>query len=394
MGLFGGDSVIGLDVGSSTTKAVRMQVVRGNWAVVGVAVAPTPRGAVAEGMVGDAKALQPALQALLSQSSVRGSEVVAAINYTAAVSVRQAPLPVMTPEALRKQIQTEPGQFGLSGDREMIADFDILGYSGEGQEAAMNTVVAAAPRAPVEARVAALEAAGLDALAMDIEPLALVRALIECRPGRAERKASSAILDMGAGHTDVTVVRGSDYRFTRPIPFGGEGITEVVRQAVQCEVEQAEALKMEIDLRWVLDGPGDAADTPAYRATAAIKSVLDDLLKEVNNSILYFHAQLPEEDLEGMVDTIILTGGTSKMTGLVEYMQAAFPQRIERAEFPGDYAYPINCGNGGLSAEMAPIVALAMGLAAKEPMDRARAAAARSRAKRVAKPRKAPAAAA
>lgn len=373
MGLFGGGTIVGLDIGTSSIKAIRMQAVRNGWEVTAAARVATPRGAVADGMIADERALLPAMRHLFAQIGARRSMVIAAVNFTSGVSVRRVGLPVLTPDALRKQIRTQPDQFGLSPGTEQIHDFEILGTQGEGNAAQMDTVLVSAPRAAVESRLHLLESAGLEAVAIDIEPFALMRSLVEINPALAGLPGAVGILDLGAVHTDVTVVRGTNYIFTRAIPLGGNSFTAVVQQALQCSPEEAEELKTEIDLNWLLQGPGGQADTTAYQATAAIKSVLDDLLREVRNSILFYQSQLPDDDVEdGMVGMILLAGGTALMKGLPEYMQAAFSLQVQRADCAQSLPYRIAPRCGNLGPEESPLFALAAGLAAKQPVDQAR----------------------
>lgn len=381
MGLFGGDTVVGLDIGTHTIKAVKARPVRGGWEFTGAARVRTPAGAIVDGMVADEKLLIPVLRQLLTRSEARGSEVVAAVNYTPAVAVRRLPLPPMLPQALRKQIQTHPEQFQLPGGNETVADFDILGVEGEDENARMGVIFVTAPRAPVESRFHALEKAGLDPLAMDVEPLALVRSLVESRPHQLALPGATALLDLGAVHTDVTVVRGADYIFTRSIPFGGDGFTAVISQALECTPDEAETLKTRADLRWLLEATAGEKELPEYQATVAMKPVLDELLREVRNSILFYQSQLPDDDLEGMVGSIVLAGGTALMAGMPEYMQAAFGLNVERADFTRGSTGAVSAKSTELVPELAPVYALAAGLALKEPMDKAREPARRAIAK-------------
>jgi len=107
----------------------------------------------------------------------------------------------------------------------------------------------------------------------------------------------------------------------------------------------------------------------------------------VRNSILFYQSQLPDEDLEGMVGAILLAGGTALMGGLAEYMQAAFALEVERADFTQGFAYSIAAGAPELVPDTAPLFALALGLAAKEPQDQASAAAAKAQLKAATKAR-------
>ncbi|NLC56938.1 MAG: type IV pilus assembly protein PilM [Armatimonadetes bacterium] len=387
MGLFGGDSVIGLDIGTSSIKAVKMQATKGGWEVVAAARVPTPAGTLIDGQIADEEQLVPVLRQLLTRSAVRGSEVVAAVNYTAQVAVRRTTLPVMTPTALRKQLRANPEQFQINSGKEFATDFEVVSLQGEGEAAQMDTVIVSAPRTPVDSCLHLLERAGLDPIALDIEPFALMRSLVECKPAMLPMRSATAVLDLGAVHTDITVVRGPNYIFTRAIPFAGEGFTEVVRQAMQCSTAEAEALKTQVDLTWLLHDAEGRKETPEYQATVAIKPVLDDLLKEVRNSILFYQSQLPDEDLEGMVGAILLAGGTALMGGLAEYMQAAFALEVERADFTQGFAYSIAAGAPELVPDTAPLFALALGLAAKEPQDQASAAAAKAQLKAATKAR-------
>lgn len=371
MGLFGSDSMIGLDIGTHSIKAVRVDAAKGSWQVTAAGSVPTPPGALVEGKAVP-EVLVPALKQLLKQGTWSGG-ITAALNFTAAIAIQRRPLPMASPAQLRKQIEAAPDQFGLGSAKDSVNDFEILGRL-DGEPPQLDTLLVSAPRDQVETRVKAIRSAGGSPLVVDLEPWALLRALVECKPAMASVPRSLAIVDMGASHTDVTIIRSGSYFFTRPIPFCGDAFTEAIRQAMECEVSEAEALKAGIDLHWLMEGPGEHADTPAYKAATAISSLLDDLLREVRNSIVFYHAQLPEDDTDGMVSAVLLAGGTAQMKGMAEYVGGMLQVPVERANIADGLMYPVAPHANALTAESSSLFALAVGLAVKEAMDRDRAA--------------------
>src|SRR5690606_36698059 len=109
----------------------------------------------------------------------------------------------------------------------------------------MEVLLAAAQREIIDLHVQVLQDAKLDPRAIDVEPLATARALTHplttktTAPGESTPGANgleeevdyndvSAILNIGAGGTEISILRGDILVFTRTVPTGGNAMTQAL----------------------------------------------------------------------------------------------------------------------------------------------------------------------
>ena len=85
----------------------------------------------------------------------------------------------------------------------------------------------------------AIESAGLQLRKLVLEPLATAEAVL----GDDEKELGVAMVDIGGGTTDILVYHDNIVRHTAVIPFGGNIITEDIRQGCQVTIRQAEQMK-------------------------------------------------------------------------------------------------------------------------------------------------------
>jgi type IV pilus assembly protein PilM len=266
----------------------------------------------------------------------------------------------MSEQALRKSIRFEAGKYISASIDDSIVEFDILGDAGENQ---MNVALVAAPKAMVDSRMAVLEQAGLDPIDIDVEAFAALRALVELNPGFTGSDCTVALLDIGASHTEINLVCKGSLALTRTIPIAGTSISSSIKSARNCTDAEAEQLKCSVDLNALLETNDGLLDNPALRP---VQSLVDELLREIRRSINYYQSQLPDATADMTVDRLILTGGTSRLKGLLPYTNA-------RLNVEAELGYPyLGCITGftecsaGLGVEDLPLFTVALGLVMKE----------------------------
>ena len=353
------ESVVGVDIGSSSIKLVCVEPTKQGPRISQIAVCPTPANMVKEGMVTSAAEIAGAIQFAMRSAGIKASTVVTAIAGPGVI-VRNVKVPKMSEDVLRKSIRFEAGKFISSNIEDSIVEFDIIGDADE--EGQINIVLVAAPRVMVETKVAALEQAGLEPLAVDVEAFALLRALQSCPDSGIPADGTVAVLDMGASHTEINLISKGDLALTRTIPIAGNNLTTAIRNAVGCTDEEAEELKFAVNLQDLLDQTDAARDNAALRA---IQPLVDELLREIRRSINYYQTQLPEGS-EGMVDTLILTGGTARMKGLVEYTKSRLNVQAVVGSPVLSSMYDFSSAPDGVSEDDMPLLAVGLGLALKE----------------------------
>ena len=182
--LLGKDSIVGIDIGSSTIKAIELEQAGNGWRLANAAVQTTPPESCRDGVLTNVFDVSQTLRRLLRSANIKSTSAVAAISGSQVI-VRQCQFPKMTEAALRKSIRYEASKYISASMEDSIVEFEIMGDV-EGTDQ-MNVMLVAAPREMVDSRVSVLEAAGLEPISLDIEAFALIRALIAgYAPGQFE----------------------------------------------------------------------------------------------------------------------------------------------------------------------------------------------------------------
>ncbi len=363
--LFGKDTIVGIDVGSSCIKAVEIEAAGSGWRLVNAALQPTPPDCCRDGTITDTVEVAQALKALLKSAGIRASGGIAAISGSQVI-VRQVQMPKMSEVQLRKSIRFEANRYISSSMEDSVVEFEIIGNVPDSEM--MNVMLVAAPRELVQGRVAVLEAAGIEPISVDVEAFSLMRSLVESGNSEAYKGRTVALVDMGASHTDVNIISNREFALTRSIPIAGDSFTNAIRTLTGSTVEDAERVKFEMTGEESIDrlasGEGDT------RSWRVVQPLLDELLREIRRSMHYYQSQFPEGQEATSVSKIILSGGAARMPGMAAYMES-------RLTVPTEMGNPFSEGLIGPGQftqdfinEYGPVLAVCAGLALKEEMTR------------------------
>jgi len=323
-------SIIGLDIGSHHIKAIYLERRRGGWTVTAAGVAPTPPDSVAEGIVHEPVRVADAVGALLRERNIPPGEAVAAISGST-VTVRQIRMPNVPTNSLPKAVRFEAAKY-LPSVQESAVEYAVLGKSGEPLQ--LDVLLVAAPNEMVNSRVQAMELAGLEPVAVDIEAFALLRSLSAAGFDLSE---PMAVLNMGAAFTDFHILYDENIALTRSIPMGGAMLTQAIVSAANVTADEAEALKEYLDLQppppfvshaaAVEEGRDLPAEIPPPplpgldMAMQVTMPFLDEILREVRRSLNFYHSQFPEGASQANVTRLLLCGGTARMRGLAGFLE-------------------------------------------------------------------------
>ncbi|MGD9495065.1 MAG: type IV pilus assembly protein PilM [Armatimonadota bacterium] len=243
----GATHVLGLDIGTSFIKAAEIQLRGGDFHVVGrPAVIPTPPGAVRGGVIVDAPAVAEALEELRARYGMRVKSVVASVGGDSSVVVRITEVPKMSGKELDEAIQWELDEQTPFPVEEVIYDYAVIERPDADPEATeMEVLLCVAQEDLVNAHVEAIMGAKMQPIAIDVEPLAIGRALIDAA---GEELADQTIVNVhiGATNTLILVFRRKLLSFVRIIPSAGENLTQSLAQNLMVSHEQAEAIKLQL----------------------------------------------------------------------------------------------------------------------------------------------------
>lgn len=373
--LYGDAEVIGLDIGSHTIKVVQLQDERGDLVLRKAGSRPTPPGATKGGVVMDTGAVAQTVSSLLSALEIPATQVVAGVAGPTVV-VRQVQMPYMSERQLRKSIQWEARSYISFPVEDSVLEFQILGQRDGGQ---LDVMLVATPRDMVDTRVEALERAGLEPIAIELEPFATMRALVDFNASAVFEHETVALVDGGASFTEINIVKNRRFVLTRTIPIAGNSMTDAIASALAMDNDKANALK-ETAMQVVCSEEERATLDPfAQQASRAVEPLLDELIREIRRSLAYYdyQQQTPaEDDDQGHVpgvNRIILSGGCARMAGLTAYFQSQLGVPVVQARMFGQGEIQTRGLSQEYLEEHSPTLVVATGLALREIMLNGRA---------------------
>ena len=220
-------------------------------------------------------------------------------------------------------IHVLPQDFKVDGQAEVK---EPIGMYGERLEANFHVVVGQVSSIRNIGRC--VQTAGLELEGITLEPLASANAVLS----QEEKEAGVALIDIGGGTTDLAVFKDGIIRHTAVIPFGGNVITEDIKEGCSIIEKQAELLKIKFGSAW----PGENKENeivsiPGLRGRDPKEITLKNLSKIIHARVVEIIEQVyveiknygHEEQKKKLIAGIVLTGGGSQLKHLkqlVEYI--------------------------------------------------------------------------
>ena len=206
-----------------------------------------------------------------------------------------------------------------------------------------------------------IKSAGLKMGNITLEPLASSEAVLS----QEEKEAGVALIGIGGGTTDLAIFKDGIIRHTAVIPFGGNVITEDIKEGCSIIEKQAELLKIKFGSSW----PGENRDSeivsiPGLRGREPKEISLKTLSKIINARVVEIIEQVfleiknygHDDQKKKLIGGVVITGGGSQLKHLkqlVEYITGM----DTRIGYPSEHL----AGDTG-NAETSPILATAVGL--------------------------------
>ena len=238
-------AMVGLDIGSELIKVAEARAAKDGIKITGIGVSPTPAGAIENNIVVDPQALGAAIKQIMRESGIKTKRVVSSITGQSSVVVRIIEVPKMTKEELKETMKWEVERHVPFAPDEIIMDFAPVEKPSTPPDAQnMEVLLAVAQQDAVNMHVQTLLAAGLAPMAIDVQPLAISRPLINVLNGTLP--GTVAVVNIGATTTDVGVFEGGVLAFPGPpLAIAGVNFTRAISEALGVSMEDAERLKRE-----------------------------------------------------------------------------------------------------------------------------------------------------
>ena len=294
---FGTDkSILGVDIGTQAIKLVQLRsedLMLETYGIVDILEPVT--------MQSNASAIASTVNLLknLTEKARVTTKRCAMSLPNSAVFTSVIDMPKMTEVELESAIQYEAKKYVPLPFSEVSLSWSVIS-----EDVATNTskiLLIAVPKQIRDTYIKIFQDAGLELEIIEIEALALIRALIE------DKSKNDVIIDIGAKVTGINFVREGLLQLTRNLNIGGDTITEKISQALNLQAGRAEQFKRDFGLN------------SSEFLPEAVKPVLNDIKSEIKQILELYKSH------NVLCDRVVLVGGGALMPGLQEFFSDLAP---------------------------------------------------------------------
>ena len=327
----GGDSVLGVDVGSSSVKLVQLRPSRG--AAILETYGEIALGPYGKQPIGKPVKLAPevigaAIKDLMKDANVTARSGGISIPFSSSLvtvlelpKVDQSTLKQVVPIEARKYIPVPISEVSLDWfviPEEEATDSAFDQLKPKEKKAPSQEVLLVAIQNDVLSSFQSITAnTGVHVEFYEIEIFSAIRSAL------SHGFAPVLVVDIGAGSTKMYVVERGIVRLTHLITTGGAQMTDTLARSMSWDFEKAERVKRERGL----------APSKAYSAeenekiTEALLSTLTRIFSEVNRVLLSYGQRYNKN-----VSRVVLTGGGASLPGLSAEAKKALNAETEMAD--------------------------------------------------------------
>ncbi|MDR3451690.1 MAG: cell division protein FtsA [Rhodoferax sp.] len=343
------DLVVGLDIGTAKVMVVVAEVLPGGeLKLAGLGVAHS--NGLKRGVVVNIDATVASIQQALREAElmadckitrvytgITGSHI-RGMNSSGMVAVKDKEV---TPADVARVMETAKA-INISSDQRLLLvepqEFVIdgqevkepIGMSGIRLEAKIHIVTGA--QSAAENIIKCVRRCGLDVDQLMLNALASSQAVLT----EDERELGVALVDIGAGTTDVAIFTNGAIRHTAVIPIAGDLITSDIAMALRTPTKDAEDIKVEsgyakqllADPDTQVEVPGLGDRGPRMLSRQALAGVIEPRVEEIFSLVQQVIRESGYEEV--LSSGIVLTGGSCVMPGMVELGEDIFLKPVRR----------------------------------------------------------------
>jgi type IV pilus assembly protein PilM len=349
---FNSNSIVGLDIGSSSVKAVELAL-KGKgkeFELTHLGVAKLPSESIVQGAFLNSGAIVDTVREAIENGKIRTKNVSAAVSGHSVI-VKKVNLPAMTRDELDEQIRWEAEQYIPFDVNEVNLDFQILDagddVEGDGQ---MEVLLVAAKKDLIDDYVQVITEAGLVPSVIDVAAFAVENAFeanYEVSPDEIV-----ALVNIGAQVVNINILSRGTPAFTRDITTAGNQYTEEIQKTLSVGFDEAERIK--------LGGrkSDESQEVVPQEVEHAMQSVTETVIGEISRSLDFFAATTADSN----ISRVILSGGGASVAGFEKafHERTGLPVEIMN---PFSRMVPSSKFEPEFLDEMAPALGVGVGLA-------------------------------
>lgn len=342
---FGKKNLVGVDIGSSSVKAVELQGKTGNLQLVSLGYENLQADSIVDGQIMELNDVSNVISNIFREHQIKTDRIAAGVSGHSVI-VKNIVVPQMSADELEESIEWHAEEHIPFDIADVSLDYQVTGSTPD----ALQVLMAACKRDKVANLKQAIQLAGKQPAVIDVDAFALQN----CYEVNYQPMAGQvvALLNIGASTMNINILNGNKSVFTRDVSVGGSQYTSLLQKELDLTREQAEAVKRGMP-------PPEGKDVQGIGPI--LETVSDILALEISKTMDFYRATA--EDGDGSVKKILISGGGSKLTGLPEYLANRFEIPVEVLDPFRQIKVDARRFDPDYMREVVPEMAIAVGLA-------------------------------
>jgi len=275
-----------LDIGTNAIRVLQLSSTGpDSWSLDHFGYAPIDEKTASSNSPESLRKLGEVIMTAVGQSGIKSKSVVIGLpsskTFTTVIE-----LPVMPEAELKSTLKYQIDQYIPMAANEAKVDWALLGTSLHDPKQ-QEVLLASTSNAYAEERLEFIESLGLDVIASEPDPIAMVRSLLPAGVPDAR-----LIIDVGDVSTDLAITFGDSPRLVRTIPMGIRSLVKAAVQNLNVQEDQARQFILKFGLA------PDRLEGQVYRA---VESTLESFATELTKSIKFFQTRYPSTPVGGIL---------------------------------------------------------------------------------------------
>lgn len=297
-------NTFGLDIGTTSIKAVSLKNDQKRISVEAIAVSPfTAKSILSESQINQ-QAIALSINEMLSIAQIKAKRVNVSIP-AGQVYTKIIETPELSEKELSDSLSFEMEQYIPLPLSQVKTDWQILDHFTRDGQKTMSVLIIAASLAVLAKYENILKLSGLTPASVETEMISVQRSLSPLFTANE----SCLVAHIGSSSTNISITAGGVLQFIATIGLGGLAITRAVSSDLGIAASQAEDLKKTYGLTPILEGKIGAALTP----------VLESIIADIKRTILTYKEKSPNAN----ISKVVLSGGTALLPGIVQLFSTA-----------------------------------------------------------------------
>lgn len=347
-------SIVGLDIGSYSIKAVELKIKeKGDttrYEVQKIGYEPLPHDAIVEGTIIDSTAVNETIKLLFENARISSRDVAIAISGNSVI-IKKIALPAMDEQELAESIIWEAKHNIPYNYEETNVDYHVI-RSPRSAEGMVDILLVAAKKDKIANYSNAVSMARKNLVAIEVDIFSLINAF-EINYPEIFKEKTVALVNMGANITNVGIVERGVPQLFRDLALGGYFFTENIRKELNVSFEEAEAALKGI--------PGKNINADQF--ASVLTMYIRDLLDEMEKTFSFYEAG---EKRERRIEQIFLSGGLALIPNMVSAFELKFRIKTELLNPFRNIKYDQKKFESIYFNEMAPVFGVAVGLSMRK----------------------------